>query len=48
MRRLHVDEDVPLKKLARLSGLSVSMLSKVVLGQRRKGAGGPVRGKRVN
>ena len=47
LRWLHVECHVRLSELSALSGLSVSMLSKVMLGQRRKGAGGPIRASKV-
>jgi transcriptional regulator with XRE-family HTH domain len=43
LREQHIEQDVPLSRLSRQSGLSVSMLRKIMSGQRRQKAGGPVR-----
>jgi hypothetical protein len=43
LRRRHIEQQVPLRTLSRESGLSVSMLTKIMNGQRRKNAGGPTR-----
>jgi DNA invertase Pin-like site-specific DNA recombinase len=45
IRRLHLDKEVTLNELSRSTGFSVSHISKIVRGERRKAAPGKTRGK---